>query len=347
MVRISCRTYNHAPYIEEAMNGFTMQETIFPFVCTIIDDASTDGEQKVITQYIESHFNLDDAAITRLETTNDYKMVFAQHKTNRNCFFAVFFLKYNHYSIKKPKMPYISEFTNSSKYIASCEGDDYWIDPHKLQKQVDFLENHPDYGLCFTDFELVEGHRTHYDLSRDNGIYFPEIITNGFNLVATLTVLYRRSVYETLPLHFWGKGWPLGDLPLWIEFAHETKMKYLPDITAKYRILQESASHKRDINKEIAYYQATDDVRVFYSKLYHVDYTPNLSLSYLVIMKCAFRHHDTTVAEEYYHLAKSKGVMTPKIRLFYYGTKYCIVRKTISFLFLLIEKIHLLKLKMK
>lgn len=324
-----------------------MQETNFPFVCTIVDDNSTDGEQMVIKHFMENHFNLDDAAITRREETNDYEMIFAQHKSNLNCYFAVFFLKYNHYRIKKTKKTYLSEFTKNAKYYAVCEGDDYWIDQHKLQKQVDFLENHPDYGLCFTDFELVEGHRTHYDLNRDDGVYFPEIITNGFNLVATLTVLYRRTVLEKLPFHFVGKGWPLGDLPLWIEFAHETKMKYLPDITAKYRILQESASHKRDINKEIAYYQATDDVRVFYSKLYHVDYTPNLSLSYLVIMKCAFRHHNTTVAEEYYHLAKSKGVMTPKIRLFYYGTKYCIVRKIISFLFLLIEKIHLLKLKMK
>ena len=58
MVRVSCMTYNHASYIEDAMNGFCMQETSFPFVCTIVDDASTDGEQDVIQKYLNEHFVL-------------------------------------------------------------------------------------------------------------------------------------------------------------------------------------------------------------------------------------------------------------------------------------------------
>ena len=82
MVYVSCMTYNHAPYIVETMNGFTMQKTNFPFVCAIADDASTDGEQEVINDYLNEHFDLGDKKIVRHEETDDYVLTFARHKTN-------------------------------------------------------------------------------------------------------------------------------------------------------------------------------------------------------------------------------------------------------------------------
>ena len=147
LVRVSCMTYNQAHYIVDAMNGFCMQETSFPFVCTIVDDASTDGEQEVIQDYLNKYFILDGNEDYHHNETEDYVRFFARHKTNSNCYFVVVYLKYNHYSIKKPKAPYFKEWTNT-KYVACCEGDDYWIDSKKLQMQVDFMESHPDYSLC-------------------------------------------------------------------------------------------------------------------------------------------------------------------------------------------------------
>ena len=148
MVRVSCLTYNHAAYIENAMDGFCMQETTFPFVCTILDDCSTDGEQEVIKKYLQKHFNLEDPSVVRNEETDDYFLTFAQHKTNINCYFAVYFLKYNHYSIRKSRGAYYKEWSHT-KYVALCEGDDYWIAPNKLQMQVEFMEEHPDFSMCF------------------------------------------------------------------------------------------------------------------------------------------------------------------------------------------------------
>ena len=152
MVCVQCMTYNQAPYIEDALNGFTMQETTFPFVCCVVDDASTDGEPEVIDNYMKEHFDLDDASTVCREKTDDYNILFARNKTNINCYFAVLFLKYNHYKnqeIKLRKLSYISKWIDNAKYLAICEGDDYWISPNKLQKQFLFMQNHPEISLCF------------------------------------------------------------------------------------------------------------------------------------------------------------------------------------------------------
>lgn len=148
-VLVRCTTYNQAVYIEEAMNGFTMQKTNFPYICVIVDDASTDGEQVVIKNYFESNFDLEDKTIFRSEETDDYVLEFARHKINHNCFFVALFLKYNHYRIKKDKDAYYSEYRDKAKYIALCEGDDYWIDDLKLQRQVDLLDSDSNCSLCY------------------------------------------------------------------------------------------------------------------------------------------------------------------------------------------------------
>lgn len=151
MVVTRCITYNHAPYIVDAMNGFTMQETSFPVITLIVDDASTDGEPEVIRDYLTQHFHEP----YRTEETDDYQLICANHKTNPNCTFVVFFLKYNHYSIKKTKFPYLSEWLDNAKYHALCEGDDYWIHPGKLQIQVDFMECNSKFSLCFHDANTI------------------------------------------------------------------------------------------------------------------------------------------------------------------------------------------------
>ena len=150
MVYVSCMTFNQASYIEDAMNGFTMQKTDFPFVCAIVDDASTDGEQEVIKNYLNEHFDLEDKNIVRHEETDDFILTYARNKTNMTCYFAVLYLKYNHYK-KKPKLPYLARWRDNAKYMAICEGDDYWIDSHKLQRQTDLFRNNPEMTYCFSN----------------------------------------------------------------------------------------------------------------------------------------------------------------------------------------------------
>lgn len=147
VVCVQCMTYNHAPFIEDTMDGFVIQKTSFPYVCCIVDDASTDGEPDVIDKYMKEHFDLYDASTVLREDTDDYNLLFARHRSNINCYFAVFFLKYNHYcnpENKQKRSIYTSRWLDNAEYIAVCEGDDYWIDSNKLQKQVLALEDHPE-----------------------------------------------------------------------------------------------------------------------------------------------------------------------------------------------------------
>ena len=153
-VCVRCFTFNQAGYIEDALNGFCMQQTNFPFVCCIMDDCSTDGEQEVIMHYLQEHFNFADKEVEHQEETNDYITIFTQHKENKNCFLAVYLLKYNHYE-KKSKLQYIAQWEERAKYIAMCEGDDYWIHPKKLQLQADYLDTHDEISLACTRYNVL------------------------------------------------------------------------------------------------------------------------------------------------------------------------------------------------
>lgn len=123
LVTVWCITYNQVNYIKDTLEGFLMQQTHFKFTVVVHDDASTDGTSDIVRQYAK-----------------DYPEVFINHIEKENQW-------------KRGGLPHIIQLMNSSyrqsKYIAFCEGDDYWTDPQKLQRQVDFLETNPHYSMCF------------------------------------------------------------------------------------------------------------------------------------------------------------------------------------------------------
>ena len=241
-VCIKCYTYNQASYIEEALGGFCRQETTFPFVCVIVDDASTDGEQEIIKNYLQTNFEINDKTTARFEETTDFYLTYAQHKSNNNCFFAVLFLKYNHYQIKKSKIPYIKEWTDNAKYVALCEGDDYWIDPLKLQKQVDFMESHPEHSLCFcANQRLLPSGEIVFDKRYDSDMEIcpmKDIILGGGGYMATNSMLYRQSMYVPTT---WAPNCPVGDLPLMLTLSQKGLVGYLADVMCVYRIAAEGS----------------------------------------------------------------------------------------------------------
>lgn len=277
MVHVSCITFNHASYITDTMNGFCIQLAPFPFVCTIMDDCSTDGEQEVINQYLKVNFDLEDKSIVRNEETDDYVLTYARHKMNHNCFFAVFYLKFNHYSIgkKAQKLDYIKEWTDQVKYIALCEGDDYWTDPLKLQKQVDYMEAHPECGLIYTDFCVF--HQNTQEMERDmikSGRY-PHISSFEEHLckaayIAPPSWLYRidsKAVEE----HQKNKGFIDGSFSLALEFFKHSEVHYMEDTTCVYRVLDNSASHHTSPYKRYLYAKNIFEEQLYFGSKYDVN----------------------------------------------------------------------------
>lgn len=236
MVCVQCMTYNQSIYIEDALNGFTMQETNFPYVCIICDDASTDGEQDVIKNYLEQHFELEDKIATRNEETEDYVLRFARHKTNHNCFFAVFLLKYNHYSIKHPKGGYFFEWLGT-KYIALCEGDDFWTDSNKLQNQVDFLEAHLECSICATGAqELYPDGRFEDKVPFEvKEFYTTEDFLTKKRFVATCSIVYRWKYLSNQPRPKFMEICKVGDYPLFLYMCTKGKFGFINKVMSVHR----------------------------------------------------------------------------------------------------------------
>lgn len=236
-VTVNCMTFNQAKYITDAMNGFAMQQTSFPFVCCIIDDASTDGEQDVIRKYVKDNFDFSEGSVAFHKETDYAHITYAQHKTNKNCYFAVLYLKENHYSQRKPKMGYLSEWRDMCEYEALCEGDDWWISAEKLQKQVDYLDKHNDYSMCFHNAYIHYEGKSNDKLFAflDSREYLPQELIEKW-LIPTASMLYRMNFASYVnDLNIDTKKIIFGDNLLTLVMLHYGKLFAFSDIMSVYR----------------------------------------------------------------------------------------------------------------
>lgn len=241
LVSICCITYNHEPYIREAIEGFLLQKTSFPIEIIIYDDASTDRTAEIVKEYADKHLEL---IIPIFQSENQYSQGVKPSRT---------------YVIPRAR----------GKYIAICEGDDYWTDPLKLQKQVDFLEANPDYGLVHTNcITEVNGITMPIEAGSNivSGNVFEELLKNNF--ISTLTVCARKEqliqwsdTFEKIRVE---QNWKMTDYPKWLEGSLHTKFKYLNDITGFYRVLPESASHSRDRKKQYDFFMSVFDIKFYF-----------------------------------------------------------------------------------
>ena len=245
IVLIRCYTYNHCKYIEDALNGFISQETTFPFVCLVIDDASSDGEQDIIKEFLnrecdksrEENFDTDEAFVIRIPHTN-----------NPNCTIVVYFLKENHYSLKKSKIPYVQPWRSCCKYEALCEGDDCWTDPLKLQKQVDILESDSNIVMVYSSYNVVDEnnipmkiklHEEYHKYSR-SGNLFARLLWK--NYILTLTTCVRKEILES---EIYKDAPTTLDYLIFLTAAATGDVAYIESKTGNYRITSTGAMATR------------------------------------------------------------------------------------------------------
>lgn len=207
LVTIRCLVYNHEPYLRQCLDGFVMQKTNFSFEAIVHDDASTDGSAAIIKEYADRY---PDIIKPILEIENQY----SKHDGT---------------------IGRIMRENTHGKYVAMCEGDDYWIDPLKLQKQVDFLEHHPECSMCF--------HRSHELL--EEGVKVPLIFTHlkegyytGEDVLNAWTVPTASVMYRNYGNSFFQKTCPgimWGDILLFLLLAERGRFYCLPDVMSVYR----------------------------------------------------------------------------------------------------------------
>lgn len=216
LVSVRLMTYNHADFIKDAMIGIMNQRTNFLVEVVVGDDFSTDNTLVIIHSYSE---------------TDNIKIKILNRSIG------------GEYWQKRQKLGRLFNFANilencKGKYIALLDGDDYWTDPYKLQKQVDFLEANPDYGLVYTDIKPVDENGNALqetpsfvglrDAYKSGSIFFDLL---NVNFVTTPTVCFRAKL---MPKEFAAK-WYVYDMWIWLNIAMVSKIKFFNTITAAYR----------------------------------------------------------------------------------------------------------------
>ena len=235
IVATRCFTFNHAPYVEDALRGFAIQETTFPVVYIIVDDASKDGEPDVLRHWASENLNANGTVLWRDMPYGQLAVAPLKNKTQST--FVILLLSENHYKKLNKKFEYISEWHTNAKYNALCEGDDYWTDPYKLQKQVDFLDNHPDYTMCFhmADIKVENGaSRTNYFVELEDREYTPQDIIPKW-IIPTHSMVWRSNISD-----IWLSIMPnfiFGDDVLYASCLREGKIWGMSQKMGVYRIV--------------------------------------------------------------------------------------------------------------
>ena len=212
LVTVCVQTYQQAQYIEKCLDGILMQKVSFDYEVLLGEDASDDGTRETCIAYAQQHPEKIKLILHRRE--NNIKI--------RNSPSGRFNFIYNILSAK-------------GKYIALCEGDDYWIDPLKLQKQVTFMEANLDFVMCYSAAQIQD----HKGNIIDDPIVHPhsEVTTltdlaQIGNFIHTPSVLFRAAGLS-LPRFLIDS--PLGDYPLYVLLAQTGLLMRLPDVTTVYR----------------------------------------------------------------------------------------------------------------
>lgn len=207
VVSVVCNAYNHAPYIRACLDSLLMQRADFGFELLLHDDASTDGTADIIRGYAAKYPGLVKPIY---QTENQYRQG----------------------GVLRFQFP-----RAKGKYIAMCEGDDYWTDPMKLQKQVDAMEAHPELDICAHAANRIDG-RTGAVLDaiapagRDCVLGAEAVIAGGGNYVATSSLLFRASLNDAVPPF---RERRRTDYTLQIHGALRGGMLYLKDNMSVYR----------------------------------------------------------------------------------------------------------------
>ncbi len=242
-VSVLMPTYMHEKYISQAIESFISQECTFDCELLINDDCSKDNTANIAAEYANKY---------------PEKVKFFSQKENKGLL--------ENYKFLLSKA--------SGDYIAILESDDYWTDPKKLEKQITFLENNPDYGLSFTGWSRDRnGVQENYSndaflssLNKDDAYKY--ILLR--NIIRAVTVIFRRSEFDKFCNidDYIKMKFITFDYPVWLSIIAHNKIHYIPECTAVYREIGTSISNTSNLDKRLNFERETYKIRRYIISLY-------------------------------------------------------------------------------
>lgn len=302
MVSVNMITYNHAPFIAQAIEGVLQQKTNFPFELIIGEDCSTDGTREIVFEYQKKYPQI----IRVIMSDQNVGAKINSRRTKKAC---------------------------QGKYMAYCEGDDYWHSPHKLQKQVDYFESHPECGLVFTDYDLyynTEG-KLIRSVNNSKGYREPmhlnieQAIGPEGGVIRTCTSMVRKKLLDQVtegdPYLYQSDKFLMGDTQLFAELTLVSRVSYLQQSTATYRIHGESATRSKNPKKTALFWKSASEMKLYLCDKHRLseDIRREVELDWCdSSLRLAFLTGMAELADE---VRKKKKTFTWEEWLRYYGAK--------------------------
>lgn len=233
IVSVMCCTYNQEKYIRQCLDGFINQKTTFSFEVIVHDDASTDETPAIIKEYEEKYPDIIRGV----------------------------YQKTNQFSINPKRINTFVYPLIKGKYVAFCEGDDYWCDSRKLQKQYEIMEKNPDCSLCAHKVEKIHEDGSEMDQYLETVDFKPGMISGekyiegiylkSDNAFQTTSFFIKREVLFSVPKEM-NDSFFVGDIPILLWAAHNGNIFFMSDICSCYRVLSEGSTNRKLENLEYA-----------------------------------------------------------------------------------------------
>ncbi len=309
LVSVKMITYNHAAFIDRAIRGVLQQKTIFPFELVIGEDYSTDGTRDTVFKYQKQYPDM-------------IRVVTSDHNVGAT--------KNSYRTLKACK----------GKYVAYCEGDDFWQHDGKLQKQADYLKSHPECGILSSSYDvyysrtkkLVKDYVKYRKLEMPQNIGIYDILENIGGIshgILTCTIMVRKALTEEIiesdPYLHQNERFLMGDTQLWAEIAAKSSLHYMTESLATHVITEESATRSKDIKKVLRFGVSNAEMMLYLCGKYGVQ--PNVRMKYEDYwcdraLRLAYYTRNEELADE---IRKRKRIFTTKEWLRYHGAKHLVM----------------------
>jgi len=281
--------YNHEKFIEESLVSTLNQQCSFDYEVVVGEDCSSDQSRKILQNYKQQYGE----KLNLLLPEKNLGMMGNFYATMDAC---------------------------TGKYIAFCEGDDFWNTQDKLQKQVDILEANPEVGMVFSNFNIREKHRKVFSTIKSDPGYSvqPEEILVA-NSIATCTDLCRRGLLNEAHPFFGEKHFSMGDYPSWLYIAQKSKIAYIDEPLATYRIVGGSATNQ-GYQKQLAFLESQQEVKSYFMErfTYSAPIKQRVRLEYLQkkLMLCFLTDRRSELKRCAQELKEKKGTLTQRERIY-------------------------------